>query len=217
MVSGYGRHLKGGRGRGGRCPPRCQLCLTNGHYASSCLSLYTYASNAATSDANLAQAFTSQCHVTQGHPDWYVDSGAMAHMTSSPDNVLAFSPSFVVHFSRRWATHIRCPVPESRPTHTRPSSLSPCGLCPIPTTPAEPIHGPDLTPSSPYSSEDDNPPTDTDDVYSHGAPPATALTEPSSVHQMKTRSKSGIFKTKHCPDFVSLTSYALHAALFSFV
>ncbi|GJS39920.1 hypothetical protein Tco_0564963 [Tanacetum coccineum] len=53
------------------------------------------------------------------------------------------------------------PVPESRPTHTRPSSLSPCGLCPIPTTPAEPIHGPDLTPSSPYSSEDDNPPTDT--------------------------------------------------------
>ncbi|GJZ38790.1 hypothetical protein Tco_0585353 [Tanacetum coccineum] len=30
-----------------------------------------------------AQAFTSQCHVTQGHPDWYVDSGATAHMTSS--------------------------------------------------------------------------------------------------------------------------------------
>ncbi|GJT51966.1 hypothetical protein Tco_0978123 [Tanacetum coccineum] len=39
------------------------LCL-------SCPHLHTYASNAATSDANLAQAFTSQCHVTQGHPDW---------------------------------------------------------------------------------------------------------------------------------------------------
>ncbi|GJV12899.1 hypothetical protein Tco_1354440 [Tanacetum coccineum] len=52
------------------CPPHCQLCRTNGHYASSCPSLHTYASNAATSDANLAQAFTSQCHVTQGHPDY---------------------------------------------------------------------------------------------------------------------------------------------------
>ncbi|GJT64249.1 RNA-directed DNA polymerase, eukaryota [Tanacetum coccineum] len=70
------------------------------------------------------------------------------------------------------------------------------------------------------SSIDDNPPTDSDDVSSHGAPPAppaTAPTEPSSVHQMKTRSKSGIFKTKHSPDFVSLTSHALHAALFSLV
>ncbi|GKB02295.1 retrovirus-related pol polyprotein from transposon RE1 [Tanacetum coccineum] len=93
-----------------------------------------------------------------------------------------------------------------------PSSSSPCGLCPVPTTAAEPIHEPDSTPSSPYSSEDDNPPTDSDDVSSHGAPPATAPTEPSSVHQMKTRSKSGIFKTKHSSDFVSLTSYALHAS-----
>ncbi|GJV65498.1 reverse transcriptase domain-containing protein, partial [Tanacetum coccineum] len=38
----------GGRGRGGRHPPHCQLCRTNGHYASSCPSLHTYASNAAT-------------------------------------------------------------------------------------------------------------------------------------------------------------------------
>ncbi|GKG00458.1 hypothetical protein Tco_0302148 [Tanacetum coccineum] len=92
-----------------------------------------------------------------------------------------------------------------------------------PTTVAEPIHEPDSTPSSPYSSEDDNPPTDSDDVSSHGAPPAppappaTAPTEPSSVHQMKTRSKSRIFKTKNSPDFVSLTSHALHAARFSLV
>ncbi|GJX81432.1 ribonuclease H-like domain-containing protein [Tanacetum coccineum] len=46
----------------------------------------------ALADANLAQAFTSQCHVTQGHPDWYVDSGATAHMTSSPDNVSHSAP-----------------------------------------------------------------------------------------------------------------------------
>ncbi|GJY78188.1 retrovirus-related pol polyprotein from transposon RE1 [Tanacetum coccineum] len=380
---GRASNSNGGRGRGGRRPPHCQLCRTNGHYASSCPSLHTYASNAATSDANLAQAFTSQCHVTQGHPDWYVDSGATAHMTSSPDNpriqplirkifedngtlhrlscpytpqqngraerkhrhlvetglamlfhahvpasywVDAFSsatyiinrlptkllgnhspfellysrlPNYtnfrafgclVYPYLRDYSAHklaprsIPCvfigynpqykgykcldpdssriyitrharfdevtfpfastanpnalstlqlctfledgppisdaPVPESRPTDTRPSSSSPCGLCPVPTTAAEPIHEPDSTPSSPYSSEDDNPPTDSDDVSSHGAPPAppaTAPTEPSSVHQMKTRSKSGIFKTKHSPDFVSLTSHALHAALFSLV
>ncbi|GKD30207.1 putative RNA-directed DNA polymerase [Tanacetum coccineum] len=61
---GRASNSNGGRGRGGRRPPHCQLCRTNGHYASSCPSLHTYASNAATSDANLAQAFTSQCHVT---------------------------------------------------------------------------------------------------------------------------------------------------------
>ncbi|GJW53128.1 retrovirus-related pol polyprotein from transposon RE1 [Tanacetum coccineum] len=58
------------------------------------------------------------------------------------------------------------------------------------------------TPSSPYSSKDDNPPTDSDDISSHGAPPAppaTAPTEPLSVHQMKTRSQINIFKTKHSP------------------
>ncbi|GJU56982.1 retrovirus-related pol polyprotein from transposon RE1 [Tanacetum coccineum] len=458
---GRASNSNGGRGRGGRHPPYCQLCRTNGHYASSCPSLHTYASNAATSDANLAQAFTSQCHVTQGHTDWYVDSGATAHMTSSPDNVSHSAPhsgntrffldretkqviaqglcedrlyvlrdtpmalaatvgvsrkasfelwhnrlghvsfdvistlnklgvldvtsilpkpnickpcqlsksqrlpfelnskrssypldlihcdlwgpapvssdgylyyvdafsstTYIINrlptkllgnhspfellysrlpnytnfrafgclvypYLRDYSAHklaprsIPCvfigynpqykgykcldpdssriyitrharfdevtfpfastanpnalstlqlctfledgppisdaPVPESRPTDTRPSSSSPCGLCPVPTTAAEPIHEPDSTPSSPYSSEDDNPPTDSDDVSSHGAPPAppaTAPTEPSSVHQMKTRSKSRIFKTKHSPDFVSLTSHALHDALFSLV
>ncbi|GKA96928.1 zinc finger, CCHC-type containing LTR copia-type gag-polypeptide [Tanacetum coccineum] len=67
LKGGRASNSNGGRGRGGRRPPHCQLCRTNGHYASSCPSLHTYASNAATSDANLAQAFTSQCHVTQGH------------------------------------------------------------------------------------------------------------------------------------------------------
>lgn len=32
----------GGRGRGGRRPPHCQLCRTNGHYASSCPDLSSY-------------------------------------------------------------------------------------------------------------------------------------------------------------------------------
>ncbi|GKA08398.1 retrovirus-related pol polyprotein from transposon RE1 [Tanacetum coccineum] len=91
-----------------------------------------------------------------------------------------------------------------------PNALSTLQLCtfledgppisdaPVPESRPPPIQGPSS--SSPVVS-----------------PPATAPTEPSSVHQMKTRSKSGIFKTKHSPDFVSLTSHALHAALFSLV
>ncbi|GJT96875.1 retrovirus-related pol polyprotein from transposon RE1 [Tanacetum coccineum] len=377
LVTGVEGGDKWGRGRGGRRPPHCQLCRTNGHYASSCPSLHTYASNAATSDANLAQAFTSQCQLLKG-THWtgkpnrrnrrrkfanhtvrkiFEDNGTLhrlscpytpqqngraerkhrhlvetglamlfhAHVPASywvdafssatyiinrlPTKLLGNHSPFELLYSRLpnytnfrafgclvypylrdYSAHklaprsIPCvfigynpqykgykcldpdssriyitrharfdevtfpfastanpnalstlqlctfledgppisdaPVPESRPTDTRPSSSSPCGLCPVPTTAAEPIHEPDSTPSSPYSSEDDNPPTDSDDVSSHGAPPAppaTAPTEPSSVHQMKTRSKSGIFKTKHSPDFVSLTSHALHAALFSLV
>ncbi|GJT58611.1 retrovirus-related pol polyprotein from transposon RE1, partial [Tanacetum coccineum] len=124
---------------------------------------------------------------------------------ASPANPNALSTLQLCTFLEDGPPISDAPVPESRPTDTRPSSSSPCGLCPLPTTAAEPIHEPDSTPSSPYSSEDDNPPTDSDDVSSHGAPPATAPIEPSSVHQMKTRSKSGIFKTKHSSDFVSLT------------
>lgn len=82
----------GGRGRGGRLPPHCQLCRTNGHYSSSYPSLHIYASTTVTTDANLAQDFTSQCHVNQGHLDWYVDSGPIAYMTPSPDNLSHTTP-----------------------------------------------------------------------------------------------------------------------------
>ncbi|GJZ15914.1 zinc finger, CCHC-type containing LTR copia-type gag-polypeptide [Tanacetum coccineum] len=220
----------GGRGRGGQSVHYCQLFSPMGtEKHSSSPSLHIIARMIlSTSDANLAQAFTSQCHVTQGHPDWYVDSGARLHMTSSPDNCLAFSPhsgrenqtgELHMDYVGRW--DFRCfeihpmalaanvgvlkksflnygiikgppisdaPVPESRPTDTRPSSSSPCGLCPVPTTAAEPIHEPDSTPSSPYSSEDDNPPTDSDDVSSHGAPPATAPTSlPTGIQNLQAK------------------------------
>lgn len=99
---GRGRSSRGGgRGRGRR-NPHCQLCRTNGHYASHCPDLATYATNAtasnanlasyatnaAASNANLAQAFHAQCHVTDTTPDWYVaDSGASTHMKASPNNL----------------------------------------------------------------------------------------------------------------------------------
>ncbi|GJS79153.1 putative RNA-directed DNA polymerase [Tanacetum coccineum] len=64
-----------GRGRGqNRRPPHCQLCRTNGYYASACPSLATYATQASTTDESLAKAFHAQCHVTTNSPDWHVDS-----------------------------------------------------------------------------------------------------------------------------------------------
>ncbi|KAL7584237.1 hypothetical protein Lser_V15G46213 [Lactuca serriola] len=79
-------HSSGGKGCGKR-PPHCQLCRKNGHYANQCPNLASFASQASPLDANLAQAFQAQCHVTQNAPDWYVNSGATAHMTPSPDKV----------------------------------------------------------------------------------------------------------------------------------
>lgn len=84
-MSNYRGNNTRGRGRGqNRRPPHCQLCRTNGHYASACPNLATYASQASSSDASLAHAFHAQCHVTNNTPDWYIDSGATDHMTSTP-------------------------------------------------------------------------------------------------------------------------------------
>ncbi|KAI3500548.1 hypothetical protein L1887_36372 [Cichorium endivia] len=84
---GRGRgNSSGGRGRGRRSP-HCQLCRNNGHYASSCPDLPTFAKQNSHLDANLAQAFQNQCNLTQSRPDWYVDSGASAHMTNSSANL----------------------------------------------------------------------------------------------------------------------------------
>ncbi|KAJ0550750.1 putative RNA-directed DNA polymerase [Helianthus annuus] len=77
-----------GRGRGqGRRPPHCQLCRTNGHYASACPSLRTYAAQASQYDESLAKAFHAQCHVTNDGPDWNADTGATDHMTPTRESL----------------------------------------------------------------------------------------------------------------------------------
>ncbi|PWA52521.1 hypothetical protein CTI12_AA441730 [Artemisia annua] len=70
------------RGRGRR-PPHCQLCRLDGHYASTCPDLGSYAQKSSYSAANLAQAFNADCNISDSSPDWYVDSGATAHMAPS--------------------------------------------------------------------------------------------------------------------------------------
>ncbi|KAJ0502254.1 putative transcription factor interactor and regulator CCHC(Zn) family [Helianthus annuus] len=66
------------RGRStSRRPPHCQLCRKEGHYASSCPTLSSYAQRAAIPlDANLAQAFHAQCNIVPNTPHWKADSGA---------------------------------------------------------------------------------------------------------------------------------------------
>nr|GEU38958.1 putative zinc finger, CCHC-type [Tanacetum cinerariifolium] len=88
---GRGQSSCGG-GRGRRTP-HCQLCRTDGHYASNCPKLASYATKAASLDANLTNAFHAQCDLSDTIPDWYVkDSRASNHMTSSPDSLPNASP-----------------------------------------------------------------------------------------------------------------------------
>ncbi|GJT55788.1 zinc finger, CCHC-type containing LTR copia-type gag-polypeptide [Tanacetum coccineum] len=73
-------------------PPHYQLCQTNGHYASSCPSLASYATQASSTDESLAKAFHAQCRVTTNSLNWHVDSGATDHMTSSCDSLHQSAP-----------------------------------------------------------------------------------------------------------------------------
>ncbi|KAJ0864428.1 putative RNA-directed DNA polymerase [Helianthus annuus] len=82
----------GGRGRGRR-PPHCQLCRKEGHYASSCPSLATYAQQRPSIDANLAQAFHASCTLNPNQPDWTSDTGATTHMVP-PDTPLNSSAPY---------------------------------------------------------------------------------------------------------------------------
>ncbi|KAJ9546703.1 hypothetical protein OSB04_019246 [Centaurea solstitialis] len=83
---GGGRSFRGDRGRG-RCPPHCQLCRQNSHYANVCPKLTTFASPSARNETELAKAFLAKCHVNSSGPDWYVDSRASDHMVSSAGSV----------------------------------------------------------------------------------------------------------------------------------
>ncbi|KAF5757374.1 putative RNA-directed DNA polymerase [Helianthus annuus] len=93
--SSRGNYSRGshGKGRGqNRRPPHCQLCRTNGHYASACPNLRSYATQAPPSDESLAKAFHAQCHVTSDGPDWTADSGATDHMSPTHDSLHHSTP-----------------------------------------------------------------------------------------------------------------------------
>jgi hypothetical protein len=94
---GSSRAIRGYRGGSsshghGRQPPQCQLCRTDGHFASSCPKLPTFDAEASDPSIDLAQAFHSHCHVTSTYPVWFFDSGATDHMITTPENVSKPTP-----------------------------------------------------------------------------------------------------------------------------
>ncbi|KAJ0552798.1 putative RNA-directed DNA polymerase [Helianthus annuus] len=84
LTRGRGRFTSS-RGRGGnynKRAPHCQLCRKEGHYASTCPNLASYAQKAVPLDANLAHAFHAQCNVVADTPDWTADSGSKNESSS---------------------------------------------------------------------------------------------------------------------------------------
>lgn len=69
--------------------PRCQICRGD-HYADKCPQFFD--ARQAVSSAHLAQAFSSACNVSDSAPDWYLDSGATAHMTSQSTTLDSYEP-----------------------------------------------------------------------------------------------------------------------------
>ncbi|KAJ0837252.1 putative RNA-directed DNA polymerase [Helianthus annuus] len=65
-------------------PPTCQLCRRQGHYATQCHQLTSFASSVTPSEAQLAQAFHAHCQLNASTPDWTSDTGASDHMV--PNN-----------------------------------------------------------------------------------------------------------------------------------
>ncbi|XP_011032772.1 PREDICTED: uncharacterized protein LOC105131470 [Populus euphratica] len=61
------------------CNPHCQICKSDGHTAALCKK----SCDRTDSSARLADAFQSSCSSTTGSSasDWYLDTGAPAHMT----------------------------------------------------------------------------------------------------------------------------------------
>ncbi|CAA0816765.1 Unknown protein [Striga hermonthica] len=87
----------GSRGRGcgrhsNRCPPRCQICRVDGHYATSCPERYTQPPHSSIA-ANLAEAFSAGCSLSKSEwSDWFLDTGASAHMTPTSENLDSSQP-----------------------------------------------------------------------------------------------------------------------------
>ncbi|KAJ0448581.1 putative transcription factor interactor and regulator CCHC(Zn) family [Helianthus annuus] len=70
-------------------PPTCQLCRKQGHYATQCYQLQSFAASGNISEANLAHAFHAQCTI----PDWTGDTGASDHMVPNNNSLSGSTPT----------------------------------------------------------------------------------------------------------------------------
>lgn len=88
---GRGGHSNG-RGRGRRTP-RCQICRLEGHYADACPKRY---GSPTTPAANLVEAYNASGSRSQpSASNWFLDTGASAHMTPSTSS-LSLIPVMIV-------------------------------------------------------------------------------------------------------------------------
>ena len=75
-------------GRGGfsqKRQPHCQICRITGHYANVCPDRFNREIATATPVANIGEAFSaSSIAFDPPISDWYLDTGASAHMTPTP-------------------------------------------------------------------------------------------------------------------------------------
>ena len=90
------RGNRGGRGRF-QNTEICQWCSKPGHKANNCYSLLNQSvaqpNQSHVNEAQIAQAFQAQCHVTTSSPDWHVDTGATDHMVGSTSHIPHSAPS----------------------------------------------------------------------------------------------------------------------------
>ncbi|KAJ0600589.1 putative RNA-directed DNA polymerase [Helianthus annuus] len=92
---GRGHNTTSNRGRGTthtKRTPHCQLCRHDGHYATTCPQLASYAKRATSLDANLAEAFLAQCNVATDTPDWTAVSCAITHMLPTTFGLINSKP-----------------------------------------------------------------------------------------------------------------------------
>ncbi|PWA84296.1 zinc finger, CCHC-type, Gag-polypeptide of LTR copia-type [Artemisia annua] len=126
--SSRGNYSRGtvAKGRGNRRPPHCQLCRTNGHYASSCPDLHTFATQTPAVDNDLAKAFHAQCHVNNDTPDWAGDTGATDHMAPNQECVHHTTP--YKGNSQNLVLSTFCEdTPNQKPLPTNPKPNNPSG------------------------------------------------------------------------------------------
>ncbi|XP_022033732.1 uncharacterized protein LOC110935668 [Helianthus annuus] len=90
---GYRGSASGGRGRGSRRPPHCQLCRENGHYASACPRLSSFAASNSSTVEDIAKAFHATCNINRSTPDWFVaDTSSTDHMVHNTQSLQHSSP-----------------------------------------------------------------------------------------------------------------------------
>ncbi|KAK9060122.1 hypothetical protein SSX86_020826 [Deinandra increscens subsp. villosa] len=84
---------RGNKGKNKGREPRCYLCRLVGHYADACPTHEIKPKNTSM-DANLVHAFNAQCNLSnsEANADWYVDTGATAHMSLNSENVANQTP-----------------------------------------------------------------------------------------------------------------------------